>query len=540
MVRCDFSNYQGSENRLAMRERFPPGIVVCLWALVATGLISPLGCAPKANPSAPQVSTAGEKQTPVAEQALPLPPPDREFWSAIYMQGKKVGYSHVIVRRVRSGSEELLHTQNESEMTVKRERDEVTQRLLLQCWETPAGELRHFQSRMLMGTGEITAEGKASERGLVLTTNTLGKTVTKLIPWNPQAGGYFAIEQSLERTPMKPGETRIVAGLLPVFNQLSDAILTAHEEEEVSIRGLQQKLLKVQSDVTIGDHRETSYYWVNDKGLVLKMATPTFKQESFLTTKELALQKEDAGTIDLLAATTAKLKGELPEERPLKHAVYLAKLTDDRKIDGQFANDEFQQFEKIDDHSGRLTITLLDRSSKIDEALRGPKPVPEDLAANSLIQSDDPLVMQLAASIAPDTIDPLAVALALKTGVRQHIQKHGYTQAFATAAEVVRSREGDCTENAVLLAAVCRARKIPARVALGLVYYPPQHGFAYHMWNEVWIGERWVPLDATVPGEVGADHIKLRHANLHGESAYAVMLPLMQVVGRLELEFTSP
>ena len=90
-----------------------------------------------------------------------------------------------------------------------------------------------------------------------------------------------------------------------------------------------------------------------------------------------------------------------------------------------------------------------------------------------------------------------------------------FSQAFATAAEVARSLEGDCTEHAVLLAALCRARKIPARVAFGLVYYPPQKGFAYHMWNEVWIADRWVPLDATLGlGGIGADHIKLGDSNL--------------------------
>jgi hypothetical protein len=538
MVRCDYAIITRVLDSAVMQQRLARHIVIGLWTLVACGLIVFVGCEPKAKPNpAPVVTTPA-----VAEQVGPvvLPPPDRETWSVIYMQDKKVGHSHVTVRKVRSGSEELIHTQNESELTVVRERDRVTQRLNMQTWETPAGELQRFQSRMTMGTGEMTAEGKASERGLVVTTNTLGKTITKLHPWIPKAGGYFAVDQSLQRTPLKTGETRIVTGLIPVFNQLSDAVVTALEEEDVSLRGLKQKLLKVQTAVNIEGQTLNSFCWVNDRGEILKTYDPTFKQETFLTTKEFALQKEDLGTIDLLEATTAKLKGELPKERPLKHAVYLAKLTEGQKIDWQFANDEFQQFKKIDDHTGQLTITLLDRNSKVDEALRGPQPVPEDLAANSLIQSDDPLVKQLAASLAPDDLDPLAVALALEKGVRQHIHKRGYAQAFATAAEVARTQEGDCTEHAVLLAAVCRARKIPARVALGLVYYPPQQGFAYHMWNEVWVGERWVPLDATVAqGAVGADHIKLRHANLHGESAYAVMLPLMQVVGRLELEFTS-
>ena len=78
-----------------------------------------------------------------------------------------------------------------------------------------------------------------------------------------------------------------------------------------------------------------------------------------------------------------------------------------------------------------------------------------------------------------------------------------------SAADVARSLEGDCTEHSVLLAALCRARKIPARVAIGLVYYQPRGeaspGYAYHMWTEVWVNQRWTPIDATLGrGGIGA------------------------------------
>lgn len=504
-----------------------------------------LGCAPTAPPNSswtPKTVEPTLPKHPIPGPAHPVAftPPDRDIWTAIYMLDRKVGYSHVAISKVKENGEELTHTQSGSELTILREKDSLTQQLHLQTWETPAGDVRRFESRMTSGKDEIVAQGTISERGLVLTTTTLGKQVKKLIPWPETCGGFFAVDQSLENKPLKAGETRTVLGLLPIFNQPAEAVLTALEEEEVSLRGLNQKLLKVKNEIKIGKDTLTTFCWIDEQGKMLKSFDPTFKQESFLTTKEFALQKEDLGKIDLLAETTAKLKGELPSERPLKHMVYLAKLTSGQKIDGQFATDEFQQFEAIDELSGKLTITLLDRSSPIDEKLRGSKPVPEDLAPNSLIQSDDREVVRLAASILPDESEPFKLAVALEKGVRQHINIRGYEQAFSTAAEVVRSRKGDCTEHAVLLAAVCRARRIPARVVLGLVYYapqPPQQGFAYHMWNEVWIGERWVPLDATVAqGAVGADHIKLRHANLHGESAYAVMLPLLAVVGRLELE----
>ena len=74
-------------------------------------------------------------------------------------------------------------------------------------------------------------------------------------------------------------------------------------------------------------------------------------------------------------------------------------------------------------------------------------------------------------------------------------------------------------------------------MAFGIVYYPPQKGFAYHMWNEVWIADRWVPMDATLGlSGIGGDHIKLADSNLAGANAYSAMLPVIQVFGRLELE----
>ena len=57
------------------------------------------------------------------------------------------------------------------------------------------------------------------------------------------------------------------------------------------------------------------------------------------------------------------------------------------------------------------------------------------------------------------------------------IDRRDYRQVFSSASEVAVARRGDCTEYAVLLAAVCRARQIPCRLVLGLVYAPEQQGF---------------------------------------------------------------
>ncbi|NBU87363.1 MAG: transglutaminase domain-containing protein, partial [Verrucomicrobia bacterium] len=63
-----------------------------------------------------------------------------------------------------------------------------------------------------------------------------------------------------------------------------------------------------------------------------------------------------------------------------------------------------------------------------------------------------------------------------------------YGVGFATASEVARNKEGDCTEHSMLLAALGRALGIPTRVATGLVYADEFEGekdvLVYHMWNQ--------------------------------------------------------
>ena len=157
-----------------------------------------------------------------------------------------------------------------------------------------------------------------------------------------------------------------------------------------------------------------------------------------------------------------------------------------------------------------------------------------------MLQSDDPAVRKMAEAVAAGESDAWAIATTLESHVKKSIRLKNYSTAMATAAEVAQSLEGDCTEHAMLLAALCRARNIPARVAIGLVYYPSASGFAYHMWTEAWIKDRWIPLDATLGlGGIGAAHLKLADSSLQGTSAYAELLPVIQALGRLQLEIVS-
>ncbi len=81
-----------------------------------------------------------------------------------------------------------------------------------------------------------------------------------------------------------------------------------------------------------------------------------------------------------------------------------------------------------------------------------------------------------------------------------------------------------------------RACGIGSRGVIGLLYVEGSQGFGYHMWTEVYLEDRWVPLDARMGrGGIGPAHLKLTDSSLEGTSAYSSFLPVAQVLGRLKI-----
>ncbi|MEN6401121.1 MAG: transglutaminase-like domain-containing protein, partial [Armatimonadia bacterium] len=103
-----------------------------------------------------------------------------------------------------------------------------------------------------------------------------------------------------------------------------------------------------------------------------------------------------------------------------------------------------------------------------------------------------------------------------------------------SALEIVKMNSGDCTEHAILLAALAQAVGLPARVAAGLVY--DGGAYHYHAWNELYVG-RWVEMDATWGQEtVDAGHLQLAHAALDSAAMARLSLASAKTMGNLNIE----
>jgi len=133
------------------------------------------------------------------------------------------------------------------------------------------------------------------------------------------------------------------------------------------------------------------------------------------------------------------------------------------------------------------------------------------LQSNAWVQSELPEIRDFAnrhgrRGTQREIMDNLVIA------VRNHMTGPVDYLGYASAAEALRTRSGDCTEYAVLLAALARARDIPSRVAYGLVYADRFSGkkdvFSPHAWVQVWTGTRWQSYDAGI-GEFDATHLAL-------------------------------
>ncbi|HSX62948.1 MAG TPA: transglutaminase-like domain-containing protein [Tahibacter sp.] len=132
-------------------------------------------------------------------------------------------------------------------------------------------------------------------------------------------------------------------------------------------------------------------------------------------------------------------------------------------------------------------------------------------AANAWVQSDHPNLRSLARNAAAFGTTEARMNRLVRF-VQGYMTGGRQTLGYASALQAAETRSGDCTEFAVLLAALARAQQLPARVVGGLLYSSRFTGkrdvFSPHAWVQVWNGSRWVSFDAGV-GDFDSTHIVL-------------------------------
>jgi hypothetical protein len=328
-----------------------------------------------------------------------------------------------------------------------------------------------------------------------------------------------------------------------------DSVLTMHVEvkdfEEVKLlQGEGKRLLRLETkiDKVMNVDLPVEVSWLDDAGETLKRQTeiPGLGQLTvYRATKEQALAKGGKATaVDVGLAQMVKLNRAIPRPLEAREVIFRARLKGVEDGAKAFATDDRQEIRNVKDDQFEIVVRGLRRPAPAGKG--GEAPPQEYLKSNHFIRSDNPQVQALAKKAVGTETDPWAKAVRIERWVHQNLKNKNFTEAFATADQVARTLEGDCTEHAVLAAAMCRAVGIPARTAIGLVHAPRDRAMGYHMWIEVWVNGKWYALDPTLgQGGVGATHLKIIDHHWNDTQSFTPLLPVVRVLGKLQLEVLS-
>ncbi len=464
------------------------------------------------------------------------------------IQGQRVGHSHTIVRQVNEAGRPVVKVAQTLQLSIRRYGAVTKMDVDYHDTETPDGRLIDFELTSRMGATPMHTTGKVAGTRLDLQFESQGQTQNHAVSWPAQAGGLLAPLLSLRAAPLKPGEHRTVKHL-NFDGQVCTTELTAQKEEDVKLWSGSARLLKVDSveqiasDATNRPPAIKATLWTDAAGEVLKTLVEQMDLAYYRVSADVANQPVITADFDLGKATLIKV--DRPIRRPhdtlwVRYRIHL----DEGNPVAVFPAGPSQEVTRVDEHTAEVTVRAIrpaagEQNAAIGKAAATNKDAPtdDDRKPNNFIQSDDPRIVAQAKEAVGEEVDPWKEAVALESYVHRAMKEVDFSQAFATAAEAAQSRVGDCKAHAVYLAALARARGIPARVAVGLVYMPQSETFGGHMWSEVYIGGRWIGLDGTLgKGGIGGGHLKLSHSSLAGVTAYDAIYSMLQIMGRLKIQ----
>lgn len=464
----------------------------------------------------------------------------RESWDALFIGNAKVGYIQTKVTPLKdSKGRELVRVEVTTELNVKRDRDTATMKLRYGAIETPEGEVLRMDTEITTGRDVMRVHGDVVGGQMELKLGAGGKEQASKIPWGPEVRGPYGPEMSMVRKPMAPGETRKLRVFLPELNSFVLITLEAKQKEAVGLGGGPQQLLKVVSTTTDTTGKSmpemNTIYYVNDKGEPLKTSTDAFGgMLTYRTTRQAATDKGEYASLDLIRSTLVRPKSRISNPYKTREVRYDVTLKDAKPNDVIVADDRQSLAVGKGPNDIVLTIKTLERGAGAE----GPaSPGDQFLAASPIIDAKDPRVVEHMRKAVGDATDPWEKAERIVHWVNGNLRDKNFETTFATASEVARDLAGDCTEHSVLVAAMCRAAGIPSRATVGLIYAENLNGFGFHMWNEVYIDRRWVPVDAAFDQTaVDAVHIKLGDSALDGVTPFESFLPVIQASNKLTLE----
>lgn len=437
----------------------------------------------------------------VAVAAAPVSVPvPAERWFSVHLDGRRIGYLHT----VRSVEGERVTSTQRLRLLVERNGERMVIRHDERSEERADGTPLAFASEFDGAGSRVRVEGSIDEHGRVrVRGERAGEQESHALQWPDGALLAEGQRQALLDAGLATGTTVAFTAFDPGGLGAVPVEVTVRGPERVDVHGVERPLVAlVQRTAAAPGESER---WVDADGDVQRMRMPLLGLDLVMMACDRACATAEPQPADVLAATLVASPRTLSSRdraRTLHYALRLDAGTDASAlaaVPGQ----------ALRMHASDPTRALLRVSAGGDAA--GP-PDPSALAPTRWLESDAPELRALAATAVAGATGGDTQMQRLEAFVRGHIGTKSLRVGYASALEAARLREGDCTEHALLLAALARASGIPARVVTGLVYSRTfgrhRKVFVPHAWVIAWVDGGWRGYDAAMEG-FGSGHVGL-------------------------------
>lgn len=448
------------------------------------------------------------------------PPADQ--WFTVLLDGRKIG-SFESTRHVDGGR---VETTQKLEIALERAGIRVALGASESAIETVGGRPLSFRSSSRLSGTESSIEGTLHGNVLHVVSRNGGTETRREQPWPSGALLPEGLRLASLRAGFAPGTHHVLLAFQPSSLDAAKTETVVGAKQDVDLPGGRRALTLVEQTIALPGAPMKMRTWVDADQTMHKMTMPIMGVELTLLACDRACatapnQGSDVFENTLVAApralAAAELDGSLRYTLAPRHAGKPLTLPD---------TDEQTVVRKGDE----LVVTVQRQA----RARGKDKPTADDTRPNDWLQSGEADIVALAQRAIGDARDPLARMQRIETFVRGFIRNKNLGVGYASALEVARNPEGDCTEHAVLVAALGRSLGIPTRVVDGLAYAPgfagKQQVFVPHAWAQAWVDGRWQSFDAALGG-FDAGHIAFSTGNGDPWRFYAGL----DLLGRISL-----
>jgi hypothetical protein len=457
---------------------------------------------------------------------------------AVFMEGKKVGHA-IMTREV---TEQKVTTSEQVNITISRASVPVTMDMTETSIETVDGKPLAFEAVQDMSIMTMKMSGTVDKDGKVtVTTSAMGTEQKNSFDWPAGAVMAEGLRLLQKKKGLKEGTSYAAKLFSPGISQALDVKITVGGKESVDLLGRVVVLTKVETTVSVpGAGEMVSTTYVDQKLRAQKSTVPVAGMmiEMLACEKEFALGANDV--LDVVDKMFLKSPQPLADVRTAKSATYhLSSIEQGKEL--ELPSTDNQSVRTAGHGSYVVTVKPVAAQTGAKFPYKGKdKAILEALKPNRFLQSDDKRVIELARKAVGGTKDAAEAVKKIEAFVAEYMENKGLSVGYASAVEIVGSKQGDCSEFAVLTAAMCRAIGIPAQVVVGVAYVKEFAGledrFGGHAWVQAYVGDKWVGLDAAFKsaglGGYGPGHIALAVGN--GEPAD--FFSLVGVMGQFKID----